>query len=543
MKKLLIYGVAAVLLLSTLTACGGGGDTSSTPDSPESSDVTTTVGGDVTTTTEGTDATTGTGSSETEDTMNTTTDTTGAPITGNGTSATTSGTTKDNDTPGSTTKTTTTKKPTTSTTKQPDKVSTIESMLTPYLTAKPVVKNVTAYNPTATEWKNIKAITYDGATIDGKKTKVFAYIGFPEGASASSKVPAMVLVHGGGGHAFAEWVKLWNDRGYAAIAMDTTGFFPSESGKGKAGRESDSAAMWHHGLYGEFSEAGYVNAPNNDEMRNSAGAIDKQWMYHAIASTMLAHNILEGDSRVDESKIGITGISWGGVITSLAIGYDSDYAFAIPIYGSAYLNESHAWMGPIFDGAKTKELWSAADRLNKVDFPVMWLGWSSDNCFSINSQSKSYMDTKAAGAVLNMKVNWGHSHGQGWAPTDSFTFADSMVGKRGKLTKITQEPQVKKNADGTYTATLKFAQDPTATKVTVTTAYIESPLSYVAPNPGSWPLIAQTWKAVKKSDCKVENGTVTVTLPKKASDFYIILSTTAPDGKYDVCSQFIQNLK
>ena len=31
------------------------------------------------------------------------------------------------------------------------------------------------------------------------------------------KVPGMVLVHGGGGTAFASWVKRWNDRGYAAM--------------------------------------------------------------------------------------------------------------------------------------------------------------------------------------------------------------------------------------------------------------------------------------------------------------------------------------
>lgn len=31
----------------------------------------------------------------------------------------------------------------------------------------------------------------------------------------------MVLVHGGEGTAFAKWVRLWNERGYAAIAMDT----------------------------------------------------------------------------------------------------------------------------------------------------------------------------------------------------------------------------------------------------------------------------------------------------------------------------------
>lgn len=32
-----------------------------------------------------------------------------------------------------------------------------------------------------------------------------------------------------GGHPDDIWIKKWNDRGYAAIAMDTTGFFPTKS--------------------------------------------------------------------------------------------------------------------------------------------------------------------------------------------------------------------------------------------------------------------------------------------------------------------------
>lgn len=209
-----------------------------------------------------------------------------------------------------------------------------------FLNAKPNVRQMNDYNPHSNpgsgqnNWSNIQAITYDGATINGKKTKAFAYIGFPEGASTSNKVPAVVLVHGGGGHAFAEWVKIWTDKGYAAIAMDTTGFYPSTSGKGVAGHESDAGSLWQYGLYGAFTESGYVNAPNNDEMQSSSKPYEQQWMYHSVVSTIIANNILRADSRIDTSKIGITGISWGGVITSLAIGYDTRYAFAIPIYGS-----------------------------------------------------------------------------------------------------------------------------------------------------------------------------------------------------------------
>ena len=70
---------------------------------------------------------------------------------------------------------------------------------------------------------DVKPIFYDGVPYKGKPTRVFAYIGFPKDASAEHPVPGMVLVHGGGGTAFRTWVKTWNDRGYAALAMDTCG--------------------------------------------------------------------------------------------------------------------------------------------------------------------------------------------------------------------------------------------------------------------------------------------------------------------------------
>jgi dienelactone hydrolase len=35
--------------------------------------------------------------------------------------------------------------------------------------------------------------------------------------------PGIVLVHGGGGAAFAKWAELWAKRGYAGIAMDLAG--------------------------------------------------------------------------------------------------------------------------------------------------------------------------------------------------------------------------------------------------------------------------------------------------------------------------------
>src|SRR3954469_3375330 len=74
--------------------------------------------------------------------------------------------------------------------------------------------------------KDIHSVFYAGEPWNGKATKVFAYYGFPEGASASARVPGVVCVHGGSGTAFANWVKIWNKHGFAAIAMDTNGAVP-----------------------------------------------------------------------------------------------------------------------------------------------------------------------------------------------------------------------------------------------------------------------------------------------------------------------------
>jgi len=44
--------------------------------------------------------------------------------------------------------------------------------------------------------------------------------------------------------------------------------------------------------------------------------ITDQWMYHAVADTVLANSLLRSFSEVDASKVGLMGISWGGVITT-----------------------------------------------------------------------------------------------------------------------------------------------------------------------------------------------------------------------------------
>ena len=209
-----------------------------------------------------------------------------------------------------------------------------------YLQVLPKEKYIPAFDPKAsTGWQGIKALWYEGAEYQGKPTKVFAYIGYPQ-LKPGEKAPAVVLVHGGGGHAYAHWIKLWNERGYAAIAMDTEGYFPARGWKGLTGTEGEEKEKYVRELQDELENDKYTVGPYNDELAGMYKPVEEQWPYHAIVDTILAHNILRADECVDVTKIGICGVSWGSVIATLAIGYDTRYAFAIPIYGSAYLGHA-----------------------------------------------------------------------------------------------------------------------------------------------------------------------------------------------------------
>lgn len=415
----------------------------------------------------------------------------------------------------------------------------IESILNSALYKEVAVKEISSYNPLSLKgYEHIKAITYDGITIGTNKTKVFAYVGFPKQASKAAPVPAIVLVHGGGGHPYLKWVKAWNDRGYAAIAMETTGYFPK---KGEFCISECDNGNFVYGLdsNSDFAETGYVDCPDR-LFPTSYAEIDKHWAIYGLVTVEYAHNILRQDERVDNDKIGITGISWGGVTASLAIGYDTRYAFAVPVYGTAYLGGKLHSFGD-FGNEYVHALWGAENRLDNFKNPVMWWAYNDDNNFSVPAYVDSYRQSVRNNDkdVLVMLGGWEHSHEAVFSLEDKYSmaFADSIVKGSVGFVRFSEQPNGRNmncKVNIPVGATVKGAN----------LYYITEKMSYAVFDKFGWghsyTFLAQNWQISATAITVKDNGTVIGKIPPEAKGYYINVVFSVGETETQVSSVFVE---
>ena len=285
----------------------------------------------------------------------------------------------------------------------------------------PQVEWKAEYNPTG-KWEGIRALTYEGMPYRGAPTRVFAYYGEPKNAKS---VPGIVLIHGGCGDAFCCWVKMWVDRGFAALAMDTVGCFPQCV---NAGYCEGLRTQWTREPGSRFLHDGEQCGPDNLDMHDMNLSPEDQWMYHAVSDVILANTLLRSMPNVDENLVGMTGISWGGVIASIAAGYDTRFAFAVPVYGSGYLADSLGILASCFRSETALRLWRAEERFGRIRMPVLWCCWNADPFFSLETNSKSYLATRTYSSRTSLSIvhEMNHSHSCSWKRSEPFLFAEAI---------------------------------------------------------------------------------------------------------------------
>jgi cephalosporin-C deacetylase-like acetyl esterase len=310
----------------------------------------------------------------------------------------------------------------------------------------------------------VRSLYYEGEPLGGHPTRVFAYYASPEtvGASATkgARFPAVVLLHGGGGTAFRDWVKLWANRGYAAIAMDTTGHEPVE-GKNPFDVNTRRALP-----------DGGPHQDNEGQFRSIAKAPTEQWSYHAVAAAIRAHSLIRSFPDVDPDRTAVTGISWGGYLTLIVAGLDNRFKVAVPVYGCGHLGENSAWLKQLArmtpdERERWLKLWDPARYVPAITMPILFMNGTNDKAYPLDSYMKTYRDVPGS-KQIRVTINMPHSHPDGWAPAEIGMFIDQYL--RGgrplpEITNVTERDRqitAKCKSAGRCEAMLNFTTDHNA---------------------------------------------------------------------------------
>lgn len=290
--------------------------------------------------------------------------------------------------------------------------------------------------------EGVKAISFSGLSFRGKPTRVFAWLGLPK-LKPGEKAPAMVLIHGGGGTAFEEWVRLWVQRGYVAIAMDNCGQVPV-------------------GNYGQWVHDEQSGPPGWGGFDQLAWPREDQWTYHAVADVILAHSLIRSLPEVDPERTGVTGISWGGYLTCIVAGVDRRFKLAVPVYGCGFYRDT-VFQNELSklnqdDAARWMGWWDPSVYLGNADLPLLWVTGSNDFAYTLNALQSSYRLPKGP-RQLCIRLRMPHGHGgAGENPEEIRVFADSLLKGGAPLPTITGAGREGTKAWLTYAAALPIAK-------------------------------------------------------------------------------------
>jgi len=319
----------------------------------------------------------------------------------------------------------------------------------------------------------VQELYYEGEPLQGKPTRVFAYLGRPTN-SVPARRPAMVLVHGGGGKAFKDWAEHWAKRGYVALAMDLAGNGPN--GRLPDGGPDQSDAV----KFRNFTEA---------------DAHD-MWTYHAVAAVVRGHSLLRSLPGVDKDRIGITGISWGGYLTCIVAGIDPRFKVAVSVYGCGFLGDNSAWKDTTLAAMtpEARELWLSlfdpSQYVSGVRFPILFVNGTTDFAYPMDSYQKTYRLVPKKWRQVSMAVN--RPHGHIWTFPEVDAFVSSVLRREPALVRF-GAPTVEANR--------------LSARLGQVTGLRNLSLCYTTDS-GAWQ--QRKWRTVP---AQIENGRVTAELP------------------------------
>jgi len=275
----------------------------------------------------------------------------------------------------------------------------------------------------------IRPVYFEGLPYRDGCTLVFGWLSTPL-HKKDQPVPGAVLLHGGGFTALRRWCEQWARNDIASFAI------------GLEGQTDES--------YGEFWGQHWQKTPLPGPYRTSAVYVDsnlptnEQWMFHAVAQSILANTILRAQNSVDPNLVGVAGVSWGGVLAATMMTLDYErLAFVIPGYGCGNMAGDGGSIGrQIFRGGMQyySDVWDPTVRLERLlsnDIkipPSLWISWPQEKHFPIERQAITYQTLLKYGAhaMILLIPDLGHSHVYVFRRPENYYFVKSIMESRAE---------------------------------------------------------------------------------------------------------------
>jgi Acetyl xylan esterase (AXE1) len=226
-----------------------------------------------------------------------------------------------------------------------------------------------------------RIVIFTVGTFKGTPARMAAFYGFPTG---EKNLPAILDIHGGGGSANMTVVRHAVENGYAGLSINWNGarIEKMEAGDPNTDWGAVDGTQKHVESHTDPKAIDAIESP-----RNSI------WFLLFIAARR-GLTFLEQQPEVDSSRLGLTGHSMGGKVTTCVAGIDKRVRAAVPSCGGAgsVTGKLSGMPGAVSAAAKPVTLATIDDiaYLPHITCPILFSSASND----------------FAGPFDNMTINW-----------------------------------------------------------------------------------------------------------------------------------------
>ncbi|MRX65382.1 alpha/beta hydrolase family protein [Maribacter luteus] len=236
-----------------------------------------------------------------------------------------------------------------------------------YLTMEPpeIIKDLGEENENGVKLRKVIFHSYFYNDKGKKKNaEIFAAIARP---AKDGKYPGLLALHGGAGYAEIDRAKKWAALGYIVVVLD-------EPGVADPDKIPMSHGPWENYKYGENR---FVVKP---DLKSST-------LFSAVLASVQGLYLLNSQSDVIKDKIGITGVSWGGYLTTFISGLaNSTVTASFSVFGSGFYDEGSTFLKYLDSmSSEDRSLWLQyldAGRVTKnIKTPFFIAAAANDNWF------------------------------------------------------------------------------------------------------------------------------------------------------------------